>query len=142
MIELTKSLIYCPDSGIISSKKTGEPRGYKRKDGYILIRFQSKVTLAHRAIWTVVNGDPKDQCIDHINRVRDDNRLSNLRLCNRSQNSCNRGTPRGVNQTKSGRYRARIKLNGIQIALGTYDTEQEAVDAYVAAREHYFGVFK
>ena len=49
-----------------------------------------KIYTSHRAIWETFNGEiPEDMQIDHINTVRDDNRLENLRCVTPSGNSNN-----------------------------------------------------
>ena len=72
----------------------GKPAGFTNKGtGYRHVRIDvdgPKVFLMHRLIWLMVSGDwPKNQ-IDHINRDRADNRLSNLRDVPRQENLKNR----------------------------------------------------
>jgi hypothetical protein len=79
---------------------------------------------------------------DHANGNGLDNRRSNLRIATARQNAQNArsvGTwMRGVDRLPSGRYRARIRVEGRQVTLGIFDTEAEAGAAYVqAAREHH-----
>jgi hypothetical protein len=58
--------------------------------GYKRITVNKKNTTCHRVVWEMHNGAiPKGMCIDHINRVRDDNRIENLRLVTQSQNALN-----------------------------------------------------
>lgn len=64
----------------------------KPNHGYIRITYCvdgiAKSTNAHRIIWEAFNGEiPEDMQIDHINGIRDDNRLQNLRICSAHQNS-------------------------------------------------------
>lgn len=86
--------------------------------------------------------------IDHEGGNKLDCRRSKLRACTHSQNLANRSvTPRnllgvkGVFRRPSGRYRASIRVRGLQINIGTYDTVEEASDAYYEAAKHYFGEF-
>lgn len=79
--------------------------------------------------------------IDHINRVRTDNRWCNLRVVpesinrhNRSQTS-GRALPTGIRVTTSGKFQARIRVNRRLISLGSYPTESAALSAYNQAKE-------
>ncbi len=83
--------------------------------------------------------------LDHINGVRTDNRIENLRECTQSQNIANtKGTAtsgyKGVD--KNGRkWRARITVAGKKMHLGNYANIETAAQVAAAAREHYFGDF-
>jgi hypothetical protein len=80
--------------------------------------------------------------VDHINRVRNDNRLENLRWVTEAENQYNRSNTRGYGFHKaSGKFASRIVLNGKKYYLGIYDTEDDAHQAYLAAKSiyHVFG---
>jgi hypothetical protein len=47
----------------------------------------------------------------------------------------------GVRRNASGRFAARIGVNGGQISLGAFDTPELASAAYQQAREKYYGEF-
>lgn len=92
----------------------------------------------HRIIaYTFLNLDidDKDKQIDHINRIKNDNRLENLRIVTHQQNQFNKDF-KGYSKFKN-RYRSAIKLNGKTIYVGTYDTEEEAHNAYLEAKQKY-----
>jgi hypothetical protein len=132
----------CPSSIAV---KIGSVAGTASDKGYILITFGGVSYKAHRLIWTMFNGDIPEGCqIDHINGMRHDNRLENLRLTTNQGNALNRHSVlamsgvRGVNIEPSGRYRARVKFNGKHINAGTFDTPQEACKAYEALRTKLF----
>ncbi|MDA6380520.1 HNH endonuclease signature motif containing protein [Escherichia coli] len=55
-----------------------------------MIMINGKAYPAHRLAWLIVYGTMPDGFIDHINRVRTDNRISNLRLVTHSENMQNR----------------------------------------------------
>ena len=140
-MELTKYLLYDPETGLITRKTTGKVAGHKNKFGYIQLRYQGVMSMAHRVIWTVINDDPGDLYIDHINNDRADNRLDNLRLADTYENCQNRSTSQGVYQRSKGCWRASITCRGERINLGTYATREEARDAYLIARGIHFGEF-
>lgn len=56
------------------------------RDGYLILKIKTKQFKAHRIAWFLYYGTYPTQEIDHINRDRADNRISNLRLVSRSQN--------------------------------------------------------
>lgn len=87
--------------------------------------------------------------IDHINGVKTDNRLSNLRLASRSQNMANTGL-RSTNKSgvkgvcwdkQSGRWDARIWKDGVAHRIGYFDDLDQAKVAYDAAASRLFGEF-
>lgn len=87
--------------------------------------------------------DPQDgKWVDHKNNDKLDNRRSsNLRVVTPAENSQNRKASknnklgvRGVSPTRSGKYGARYRLNGIEHWLGTFRTLEEAEFAVISAR--------
>ncbi len=114
----------------------------KAKGGYRRVTFLGKRYPEHRLIWSIHHGylDPALE-VDHINRIRDDNRIENLRAVTHQENA--RNTPlRVTNRTgRSGvrfnpscnTWTASIKSYGRFIYLGTFDTRAEAVAARHAA---------
>ena len=130
---------YDEGSGVITyavdrhTKKAGEVAGRPPKDnlGYVrlAVRYAGKrhFIAGHRLAW-FISHDEIPSIIDHKNRVRNDNRISNL--CNGTylDNAQNRDTgtfPNGIRMTKSGKYEARIR--GVQI--GTFANISDAVEA-------------
>lgn len=109
--------------------------------GYIQVRFGGKVMKAHRIIWEMHHGDvPPGLEIDHINGVRDDNRIENLRLLTHQQNCANRRRKpetlpgaRFVRATLRKPWQAMITVRGVHRSLGYYATREEASAAYQAA---------
>lgn len=92
-------------------------------------------------MWSMFRGKLVGQ-IDHINGVRSDDRIENLRDVPISGNQQNKRAAQANSHTgllgvssRGGRYMARIKVSGRHVYLGTYDTAQLASDAYLAAKK-------
>ncbi len=146
-----RMLEYSAETGVFTWKSAPKhhPRMLGKNAGcsatkYISIRIQGKRVKAHRLAWLVVHGVIPNQDIDHINGNPFDNRIANLRLASNAQNQANRtrnkgkDTTKGVRRLSSGRYQARIRVSGIAINIGTFDTETLASKAYfVEAKKHY-----
>lgn len=85
--------------------------------------------------------------IDHINGNKLDNRVSNLRLATASQNHCNR--PKSSRNTsgykgvgkRNGRWRVKIRLNGIDYHVGYFSSLEEAAQAYDVRAKELHGEF-
>jgi hypothetical protein len=137
--QLKKLLKYDPKTGIFiwlvdkQRGMKGRRAGYKINRGYIMIGVNRKPYLAHRLAWLYIYGKwPKDQ-IDHINRDRLDNRITNLREATQAQNAWNAKMRvdnlvgvKGIKKTLSGRYEARLQSGGKYRHLGTFKTKREA----------------
>lgn len=86
---LTKHFKYNPITGIISRTDRKNSTGSFDKDGYLIIKIKGKQYKSHRLAWFLYHGEwPKDE-IDHINRIRIDNRIVNLRNATRTINNNN-----------------------------------------------------
>lgn len=109
--------------------------------GYLFGRILGANYKAHRVAWAIVYGDwPNDQ-IDHVNHIRDDNRLTNLRVVKKSDN-CKNISLRSDNSTgangvylnkRNGKFYAQAKVDGQTLSLGTYRTFDEAKVARFSA---------
>lgn len=89
-------------------------------NGYVINNSNTSMFLHRRILNT-------NKMVDHINGDRLDNRKSNLRICNHSQNQMNTNY-KGV-YDHNGRYIAKIKLNGKQKHIGVFDVYEEALYA-------------
>ena len=119
----------------------GERVGHKHRDGYRIIGINGKSYPEHRLVWIYFYDKLVKNEIDHINGVRDDNRIENLREATRSENARNIHKARKDNRTgyigvrkDRGRWEARIKVNGKYIHLGCFGSPQEAQKAYLDAK--------
>jgi len=139
---LRELLEYDPETGVFiwktgrGSVKAGSVAGSKEANGYVRIRCDGGRYMAHRLAWLYVHGEFPPEEIDHINGVRDDNRLRNLRCVSRTENTrnqrlSNRNTSgiTGVHwDKKAGKWRA--KARGLR--LGFFNCKATA--GYVARR--------
>ena len=84
--ELKSLLTYDPKTGVFT--RYGKvPCTYR--GGYLLLRVKRKLYSAHRLAWLWVHGEFPEVQIDHINGVKDDNRIENLRNVTSRQNAQN-----------------------------------------------------
>lgn len=121
-----------------SSPKFMKTENKPRTDGYITPRIGGKYVYQHRIICAAFLGlditDLKIQ-VDHINGIRHDNRLENLRLVNNQQNQWNRTKAKGVDWHKAScKWRSAIKINGKKQHIGLFDNEEDAHAAYLEAK--------
>ena len=113
-------------------------------DGYYKMEVRNgKMVQLHRLIYKAFNPEwdieNTTQQIDHINGIRNDNRIENLRCVSHQQNQHNRTKAKGCIFRK-GRYESNIKLNNKSIFLGCYKTEEEARNAYLNAKIKYHNI--
>ena len=148
--ELKTIFNYNSLTGIFTQKKRtsqrvhiGDVAGYKNDGGYVIICFHGKDYRAHRLAWLWVHGEWPKHEIDHINGIRDDNRISNLRSVSRAGNAQNIRKARkdsvlgikGIRFNKhSGKFTAQIRTNGETKHIGCFLTANEAHHAYLNAK--------
>lgn len=113
----------------------------RKKTGYVSISIDGKLYQAHRLAWLYAYGVMPNADVDHKNRDRKDNRLSNLRLASRAQNMHNSPCKGAWLCKATNRYASAIKVNGKRIWLGRFDSMQEACLAYEKAAKKYHGEF-
>lgn len=146
--ELRHDLEYHPHGRLIwtscnrNSSKNGSVAGYRQKSGYRYINHKQKLRRENRLIWMFFNGSiPYGMQVDHINRIRDDNRIENLRLVSNAENQKNKSLSirnktgiSGVSRhKKAGKWQAMIS----RIHLGLYDDFFEACCARKSAENKY-----
>ena len=170
MAELTQEIVkelldYNPETGVFiwrfrerrwfstdkawkigNSRFSGKTAGCLDKtSGYLIIGVLGKEYRAHRLAWLYMHGEfPKSQ-IDHINHVRTDNRITNLRQVSNHENAKNQ---RMRNNNTSGvtgvywyesrnKWVAHITINGKYKNLGYYTNKADAITARKAAEAEY-----
>ena len=125
------------------SIKVGQQLGHTTRKGYRAGRLKGRNYYEHRLIWLYHYGEWPKEHIDHINGVRDDNRIENLREATNQQNQFNKKSYgktskyKGVSWSRQNKkwvaqywYKSKIYY------LGRYETEEEAAEAYRKATEH------
>lgn len=130
----------------INGNEAGSPRGGSRNGkSYWHIKINGIAIKRSHIVFLFATGSWPKQQIDHINGNSLDDRLCNLREVTVTQNAWNHKTrakkektPMGVRKTASGRFQARIACNKEQIAIGVFDTEKEAHNAYLSKRKELF----
>lgn len=149
---LKELLHYDPETGRFrwlvkfSRQQPGGAAGTKDAYGYLLIRVERKLHKAHRLAWLYVYGVWPAKGIDHINRVRDDNRIANLREACQSLNSMNRsvtsksrsGVLGVVWRTDRQKWTAQIRIGYRMVHLGVFKDMAEAVAARQKAEAAFF----
>lgn len=154
---LCELLRYCHATGVFTWRNkrapgihAGDRAGTLRSDGYIAIRVKGKKFQAHRLVWLYMHGQFPAAQIDHINGVKWDNRLVNLRLATNTENCRNRGARadsnsgiRGVSfERASGKWRATASDGRRYVSIGRFETIEAACAAYDAFTAVHHGEFK
>ena len=154
--ELKYKFHYDPDTGLFTYKKSyfktniGKVAGEKSGAGYILLRVNNKVYYAHRLAWLYVHGTEPLELIDHINRIRNDNRIVNLREASKAENGYNRKIGNNSSSGIKGiswcvrhkRWVARVSVNKIRKCIGYFRSISDAESAIADARKKYHGEFE
>ena len=113
--------------------------------GYLNGKIIKRNYSAHRIIWTMFYGTAPIDQIDHINGIRSDNRISNLRAVSSKENSMNRAI-RNDNSSgctgvyfvkKTCRWVCTISTNGKLVHLGSFADKNDAITARKDAEAKY-----
>ncbi|MBT9571084.1 MAG: HNH endonuclease [Pseudomonas umsongensis] len=125
-----------------TKNRVGTRAGRVIHDGYREIRLLGGYYREHRVIYEILNGEiPDGMLIDHVNGIRTDNRIENLRLVdtlgntrNNAKSAKNKTGHVGVSWCKAvGKWRAQIGVNNRQVWIGSFDDFDQAVAARKAA---------
>jgi len=156
--ELTQDMLkqwlhYEPETGVFTWIGKADPkapnsfigkRAGKADDGrgYRAIKILGKLWLEHRLAFLYMTGMWPKQGVDHIDGSRSNNAWKNLRAADGYVNAQNQRKPQkgnksgflGVSAHRS-KFRAFIRVNGgAPMRIGTFDTPEEAHQAYVEAK--------
>ena len=157
MTKLTQEYVrqlldYDPETGELrwkvrkGGRKVGVAAGTTKSTestGYLSITINRKSFLTHRLIWLWVYGYFPENQIDHINRIRSDNRLSNLRevsqTCNNrncGMNHRNKSGVKGISWSiRYGKWWSCITTTNKTKHLGRFEDFTEAVAHRLAAEQ-------
>lgn len=123
-----------------NTRNAGKEAGLSDPASYMRVTIFGKTYLAHRICWALHHGKWPENHIDHINGVKHDNRIVNLRDCTNSENSKNSKLPAnntsgvcGVTwDARHGYWKAQGKSLGVNYNLGSFATKSEAIEARAA----------
>ncbi len=151
---LHDSLRYEPETGLFywrrrqGSAIAGQRAG-SWDHGYVTIRIQRRLIKAHNIAWAMHYGRWPNGLLDHINRKRFDNRISNLRIASPSQNLMNKGPLRSSSSGVTGVYfhkasrlwTAHICRDYKRRHLGYFKCKDAAIQVRRDAEKRLFGEF-
>lgn len=129
---------------IFNSRQAGKEVGTIVND-YRIVRFSWGRISCHRIVFLMHHSFLPEE-VDHVNGDKSDNRIENLRACNRQQNIANtrsRGNKNGFKGVSANgkRFSAHITINGRNTYLGNFLTPEEAHQAYCRAAKRIHGEF-
>lgn len=154
--ELIELLEYEPSSGSIkwkeisSNRRRGEyVKTQKTHNGYLTFSFKGRTIYLHKAAWLLHYGEWPPLQVDHINMVKTDNRIPNLRACSNSENNCNRTVQsnsttgiKGVSWNKqTQRWNAKIRKDGKTLYSRFFRSLSEAETQVRIHRDIFHGEF-
>jgi len=148
--DLRRLVEYDKDTGLLTwrprdgnnrfnAKLSGKPAFSQVSGGYLIGRLNGVNLKAHRVAWAIHYGEWPPNQIDHINGIRSDNRLVNLRSVVNSENGKNQKT-RSTNKSgepciswfgRDAKWWVKITVDGKTKHIGYFDT----IDAAIAARD-------
>ena len=157
--ELKEFLDYNPDTGIFTwikkpsrKIKVGQVAGRASANGYVRIKFKYIDYYAHRLAYYMYHGvDPLESLVDHKYGDGSNNKIKNLRLANKFQNSTNRVNLPSNNTSgvigvswnkKLKKWQVQIIVNKVQKHLGLFTNKEEAIKVRREAEIKYYGDFR
>lgn len=151
---LLEVLDYDSISGVFTWKiptarkiKIGMVAGTKNINGYYTVCIYNTVYYLHILAWFYIHAEWPNSQLDHKDRDKTNNRITNLRLASNKENSRNTVVHcdnlhgyKGV-ATNRKKFSAKIYIDGKNKHLGSYATAKEAAQVYDQAAIEYFGEF-
>lgn len=155
---LRELLHYDPESGVFTWIAKSSPCSHIRPgdiagwddDGYVKIKLDGRDYKAHRLAWLYMHGQWPSRFIDHKDTDRSNNRFLNLRDASCAINMQNQTKAHANNRScgllgvtfhkQSGRWAAKLAINGKRLFGGLHDTPGQAHTAYLTLkRAHHPG---
>jgi hypothetical protein len=135
--KLMNEFEYSQATGLFTRKSTGRVYDKPTSSGYVMISVGGRTYQAQNLAWLYVHGELPVLMVDHIDRNRSNNKISNLRLATGRENAQNKSVSlrsksgvKGVHEIKSrGIWCAEIYVDGKRKRLGFFRCFDEAVSA-------------
>ncbi len=152
---LRELLDYNPDAGVFTrrlavgrngGKRIGALCGNTKQNGYRYITIDRQTFREHRVVFLHVYGDWPSGQVDHINGIKTDNRLANLRIVTQTVNQQNQRRAKANNKLgllgvtldkRYGTFQASIRHSGKKMHLGSFQTKELAHAAYLNAKRRF-----
>lgn len=129
-----ENYIIYQDGQIYSIKRNKFLKPNLTKEGYFQVNLSGKVYYVHRLVALKHLPNPNNyKIINHINGIKNDNRLENLEWCTQRHNinHYHNSNYTSVYKLPSGKYASKYYKDKKQIHIGTFDTKEEAYEAYL-----------
>lgn len=152
--QLKEIMHYDPETGLATSLvnrrtcKIGNILGTLDNRGYIKIKIFNIDYRMARLIWFYMTSKWPEGQVDHKDTDKTNNKWLNLREATSSENCTNRNVRctsrtgvKGVGINAYGKYYTGIKIKGVYRYIGTYETLNEATEAYANAAKENHGEF-
>ena len=135
---VSERLNYDPKTGIITNKRNGKEAGSLNSAGYRSIGFKYEDEFyritAHRIAWFLHYGKWPAMHINHINEIKDDNRITNLEDVSQADNNrhsrCSSKYYGVIWSKQKSKWVVKICVNGTRKYLGVFESEDEAALVY------------
>ncbi len=122
---------------------------YPVKKGHLFVCLCKNGKRYNKYVSRLVINAKAGDFVDHENRIKTDNEVSNLRIATSAQNNFNTGPVNGSKSEFKGvfwakdkdKWHARVKANNIQYHIGYFDDEVEAAKAYNEKAKELHGEF-